>query len=266
MPLTVSALAKLRALIAREAPQQAAPIREALARTAQSGREHSVVGLADRGGASVVTRGTEAAVTPNEFDLWSSIREPGNPHIVDFHTHPGEGYSTFETAPSRQDFKFYAEQYPSTQGRDIRTLIAVPPTREGVRRGTSYNFFSTDKPAKVFDPRALDAAQFELQRAGAKGSFRSIQDDPLFREYFDYGGDLGDLLGDTAPLALLRHRAAQGLGRHEFELGGKQMTPNREATDVELFRRLEAPALEVLRQKKFARGGLAQYKECACGR
>lgn len=48
----ISVLAKLRALLAREAPQQADVIREALRQTAQTGREHSVIGLANEGGAS----------------------------------------------------------------------------------------------------------------------------------------------------------------------------------------------------------------------
>ena len=53
----LSTLAKLRALLAREAPQQAEVIRDALRQTAQTGREHSVIGLADEGGASAITRG-----------------------------------------------------------------------------------------------------------------------------------------------------------------------------------------------------------------
>jgi len=266
----VSVLAKLRALLAREAPQQADVVREALRQTARTGREHSVIGLANEGGASAITRGTESGVTPNAFDLRVARRAPGSPAIVDFHTHPGAGYSIFETAPSRQDFTFYSTEYPEVRGRDVRTLIAVPPEREGMRRGTSYNFFATEKPEMVFDPKMLDAARFELQRAGSKGSFRSIQDDPLFREYFDYGGDLGELLEDVSPLAVLRYRSGQGLGRHELELGRKQITPNPESTDVELFRRLEGPAIEVLRSKKFQKGGavrgaLNKVKECSCG-
>lgn len=266
----VSVLAKLRALLAREAPEQANVIREALRQTAQTGREHSVIGLANEGGASAITRGTESSVKPNAFDLRAARRAPGDPAIVDFHTHPGAGFSIFETAPSRQDFTFYSTEYPPTRtGRDIRTLIAVPPTRDGMRRGTSYNFFATDNPQRVFDPKMLDAARFELQRAGSKGAFRSIQDDPLFREYFDYGGDLGELLEDVSPLTLLRYRSGQGLGRHELQLGNKQLTPSPDSTDTELFRRLEGPAVEVLRSRKFQQGGavrgaLNHVKECSC--
>jgi len=209
--------------------------------------------------------GEEASVVPNRRDIMRSIGEGADQPIMDFHTHPGEGFSVFETAPSRPDFAFYNTNYPLVAGgRDFRSLIAVPPTREGMRRGTSYNYFETRDPRRVFDPQALDAARFELQRAGARGSFRSVQDDPLFKEYFDYGGDMADLLGDASSLALLRYRAGQGLGRHELELGGKQLTPNRAATDTELFRRLEPSAVEVLRSKKFNQGGLAQLKECSC--
>jgi len=267
----VSTLAKLRALLAREAPEQAATIREALRQTAQTGREHSVIGLAREGGPSAITRGGDSSVKPNTFDLRAALRAPGAPAIVDFHTHPGAGFSVFETAPSRQDFTFYSSEYPPARSaRDIRTLIAVPPERGGMRRGTSYNFFATDNPQRVFDPKALDAARFELQRAGSKGAFRSVQDDPLFREYFDYGGDLGELLEDVSPLSLLRYRAGQGLGRHELQLGNKQLTPSPESTDTELFRRLEGPSLEVLRSKKFKQGGavrgaLNYVKECSCG-
>jgi hypothetical protein len=251
----LSALRKFRELINREAPEQAKKIREALLRTQQTGREHSVIGLANEGGESVITRGTNDSVLPNTFDLRTAKRAPGSPTIVDFHTHPGQGYSIFETAPSRKDFEFYATEYPSKAGRDLRTMIAVPPTKDGSRRTTSYNFFETQDPAKVFDPRTLDAARFEMQRAGGKGSFKSIQDDPVLREYFDYGGDLGSILEDAAPLALMRYRAGQGLGRHELQLGGSQLAPSPGATDVELFRQLEGPALEILRSKKFAEGG-----------
>jgi hypothetical protein len=251
----LSAIKKFMDMAKREAPEQAKQIREALLRTLQTGREHSVIGLANEGGESVITRGTNDSVLPNTFDLRTAKRAPGSPTIVDFHTHPGQGYSIFETAPSRKDFEFYATEYPSKAGRDLRTMIAVPPTRNGARRSTSYNFFETQDPAKVFDPRTLDAARFEMQRAGGKGSFKSIQDDPALREYFDYGGDLGSILEDAAPLALMRYRAGQGLGRHELQLGGSQLAPSPGATDVELFRQLEGPALEILRSKKFAEGG-----------
>ncbi|MEN9885709.1 MAG: hypothetical protein RL758_287, partial [Pseudomonadota bacterium] len=117
----VSTLAKLRALLMREAPQQADVIRDALRQTAQTGREHSVIGLANEGGPSAITRGAESSVKPNAFDLRTALRAPGAPAIVDFHTHPGSGFSVFETAPSRQDFTFYSSEYPPTRfARDIR--------------------------------------------------------------------------------------------------------------------------------------------------
>ena len=247
-------LSSLMKLLSKEAPEQANKIREALRLTKQTGREHSVIGLANEGGESVITRGSESAVLPNSFDLRTAKRAPGSPTIVDFHTHPGQG-TIFETAPSRQDFQFYSSEYPSKAGRDLRTLVAVPPTKDGARRTTSYNFFETRDPGKVFDPNTLDNARFELQRAGKKGSFKSIQDDPVLREYFDYGGDIASLLEDATPLALMRYRAGQGLGRHELQLGGTQLSPSPGATDIELFRQLELPAMEVLKSKKFAQGG-----------
>ena len=251
----VNTFNSLRAMLSREAPEQAAPVREALTETARTGKEHSVIGLAQEGGKSVVSRGTESSVLPNKFDLKAALRDPGRGPILDFHTHPGKGFSFFETAPSRQDFSFYSEQYP--QSRELRSVIAVPPERAAGRR-TSYNLFVTDKPKTVLDPRTLDAARFELQRAGSKGAFRSLADDPLFREYFEYGGDLGELLEDASSLMLQRYRAQQGAGRHELQLGGKQITPNFESTDTEMFRRMEGPATEVLRSKKFAEGGLVK--------
>ena len=48
---------------------------------------------------------------------------------------------------------------------------------------------------------------------------------------------------------------AKGLGRHELQLGGTKLAQSPGATDVELFRQLEGPALEILRSKKFAEGG-----------
>ena len=251
----LSALRKFRELINREAPEQANKIREALRLTKQTGREHSVIGLANEGGESVITRGTESSVMPNSFDLRTAKSAPGSPTIVDFHTHPSEGYSIFQTAPSRKDFEFYSREYPSKAGRDLRTLVAVPPTKDGARNTTSYNFFETRDPSKVFDPNILDSARYELQHAGKRGSFKSIQDDPVLREYFDYGGDLASLLEDATPLALMRYRAGQGLGRHELQLGGTKLAPTPGATDVELFRQLERPAVELLKSKKFAKGG-----------
>ena len=140
-------LSSLMKLLSKEAPEQANKIREALRLTKQTGREHSVIGLANEGGESVITRGSESAVLPNSFDLRTAKRAPGSPTIVDFHTHPGQG-TIFETAPSRQDFQFYSSEYPSKAGRDLRTLVAVPPTKDGARRTTSYNFFETQDPAK----------------------------------------------------------------------------------------------------------------------
>ena len=117
----VSVLAKLRALLAREAPEQAAVIREGLRGTAATGREHSVVGAATQGGPSRLTMGEEGSVVPNRRDLMRAIGEGADVPIVDFHTHPGEGYSVFEAAPSRQDFSFYAKNYPLVGTRDLRT-------------------------------------------------------------------------------------------------------------------------------------------------
>ena len=259
MPISTSVLAKFGKLLAKESPEQAAQIREALRRTARSDLEHSVIGLAEQGGPSSITRGREASVIPNAADLRRAVRATGRPSIMDFHTHPQLG-ATFNVAPSPTDFVFYSNEYPLSTGRELRTLIAAPPTRDP-RSAASYNFFATDNPQQAFDPKVLDNARVELQRAGAKGSFRKIQDDPLFAEYFEYGGELGDLLGEASPLMLQRYRAAQGKARHELELGDRQVTPAPGATDAELFRRIEGPAMDILRSKKFAKGGLVSLAQ-----
>lgn len=260
---SISVLAKLRALLAREAPEQAATIREALRQTAQTGREHSVVGLANEGGESMITRGGVDRVTPNAFDVKAARRAPGNPQIIDFHTHPSR--ESFVVQPSPDDLSFYATNYPA--GRELRTLIASHPERLDPRSRASYNFFSTDNPAQVLSPLAFTNARKELQFAARPtGPLRSIQDDPVVRDYLDSGGDVGALLDDSASLLFMRYLANKGVGRHEMELGGRQAAPDPSVTDTELFRRMEGPAVEFLRSKKFNRGGLAQLKEALHGR
>lgn len=262
----VSVLAKLRTLLAREAPEQAATIREALRQTAQTGREHSVIGLANEGGESMITRGTVDRVTPNAFDLKAARRAPGNPQIIDFHTHPSR--EAFVVQPSQDDLTFYSTSYPA--GRELRTLIASHPERMDPRSRAAYNFFATDNPAQVLSPLAFTNARKELQFAARpKGPLRSIQDDPILREYLDSGGDVGALLDDSSSLLFMRYLANKGVGRHEMELGGRQAAPNPSVTDTELFRRMEGPALEFLKSKKFQKGGavrgaLNYVKECSC--
>lgn len=265
MPNIVPALLKLRNLLTREAPAQADQIRDALRQTAQTGKEHSVVGLADRGKPSSITRGTTDAVTPDSGDVFNAVYGPNDAPIVDFHTHPDHAMSLFGIAPSQPDLKFYASQYPIPMSRELRTIIASPPSRTpGDRRGAAFSAFSTDRPRLVFDPRKGDAARYELQRAASKGAFKALQDDPAMRDYFDYGGDLADMVGDASPLALLRYYADKGYGRQALQLSGRQLTPHPDATDARALQIIQGPALDVLRDKKFARGGLATMKECSC--
>lgn len=263
----LSVLAKLRALLAREAPEQAQVIREALRKTAQTGREHSVVGLADEGGQSAINRGTESTVKPNQFDVRRAKQASGQPAVVDFHTHPDA--IPFIVRPSQPDLEFYSSEWGPVRGRDIRTLIATPPGSDGgFKSGSAYNFFATEDPAKVLDPALFDKVRNELQFAARpKGSLRSLLDEPMISQYIeDSGENIGTLLEDASPLFLMRHQANKGLGRHELELGGYRLTPDPEITDREVFRRLENPILDFLKSKGFAQGGLAQYRECACGR
>lgn len=255
----LSTLAKLRALLMREAPQQADVIRDALRQTAQTGREHSVIGLANEGGPSVVTRGTYDAVTPNRFDVKHARQAPGQPAIVDFHTHPGGTGGAFSVNPSRPDLEFYTTEWGPTAGRDVRTLIATPANRQSGLRQSAYNFFATDDPAKVLDPTLFRSARSELQFAARpKGSLRGLLDDPVMRTYLEGDDDIGILLEEAAPLLMMRHQAGKGLGRHELELGRKQLAPDPDVTDVELFRRLEGPSLEFLKSKGFQKGGVVK--------
>jgi hypothetical protein len=253
----VSVLAKLRTLLAREAPEQAATIREAIAQSARTGNEASVVGPANLPRRSKITIGRPDTVQPNVSDRTAALdyAQPGQ-GIIDFHTHPyGSDDSMFLVRPSSTDLGYFNANYKpgDFQDRELRTLIVQPPSLRD-RMPAAYSMFATDKPA-VLAPRLLDTARNELGMAARKGRFKSIMDDPTFRDYFDYGGELSDLVADAAPLLMLRHRAAQGVGRHEYGLSGRTLTPNPESTETNLLQRMEPAALEVLREKKYAKGG-----------
>jgi hypothetical protein len=268
----VSTLAKLRALLMREAPEQADTIREALRQSARTGNEVSVIGSPNMPRKSSITIGKSDTVVPSASDRAAALdfTKPGQ-GIIDFHTHPyGSDESMFLVRPSQSDFAYFNTNYKpgDFQDRELRTLIVQPPSLRD-RMPAAYSMFATTKPA-VLAPRQADIARNELQMAARKGRFSSIMDDPVFRDYFEYGGDIGDLIGDISPMLMLRHRAAQGVGRHEYELSGRTLTPNPEATESNLLKRMEPAALEVLREKKYAKGGavsgaLNYVKECSCG-
>ena len=256
----LSALAKLRALLAREAPEQAATIREALRQSARTGNEASVVGTANIPRKSSITIGIPDTVVPNASDRAAALdyAKPGQ-GIIDFHTHPvGSDDARFLVRPSSTDLNYYNTNYKpgDFNDRELRTLIVQPPSLPE-RMPAAYSMFATDKPA-VLAPRLLDTARNELGMAARKGRFKSIMDDPTFRDYFDYGGELSDLIADAAPMLMLRHRAAQGVGRHEYELSGRTLTPNPESTEANLLKRMEPTALEIFRERKYALGGLVQ--------
>jgi len=264
-------LSKFVKLIAKEAPVQAKTIREALGQAFTKNLEHSVVGSADRGYAGSIVSGDWDSVKPNQLDILRAVKS--NRPIVDFHTHPQSGQAAFDVAPSGGDFHFASNEYfPGKENRELRTLIASPANAVD-RVPSSYSFFATDNPSKVFDRRALDNAIFELQRAGKKGLLKSIMDDPRFREYFDAGGSLGDLAENIAPLSLLNLREAQGLGRGQLELSGRRLAPeNPESTNKNLFDVMNPLAVEFFSRKGFAEGGkvknpgtkLKNSKSCDC--
>jgi hypothetical protein len=258
----VSTLKKLRDLLSREAPEQAATIREAISQSARTGNETSVVGPANLPRRSKITVGRPDTVQPNVSDRNAALdyAQPGQ-GIIDFHTHPyGSDDSLFLVRPSSTDLGYFNTNYKPGDfyNRELRTLIVQPPSLRD-RMPAAYSMFATDKPA-VLAPRLLDTARNELGMAARKGRFKSIMDDPTFRDYFDYGGELSDLVADAAPLLMLRHRAAQGVGRHEYGLSGRTLTPNPESTEANLLQRMEPAALEVLREKKYAKGGEVRGK------
>lgn len=252
--MSSSVLALLRRLMASEAPAQTEAVREALRRSARTGKEHSVVGASDKPVGGNVVEGEAYTVMPSFSDRSAALAS-GRP-VLDMHTHP---MGSMGVRPSLEDFAYYRDRYgPQVRSgpvaRELRSLIVQPPDR-GQRAGASYNFFATDKPLAVFDPRRIEDARYELQRAAARGKFRSIMDDPAFRDYFEHGGDIADLMEEAASLMLLRRRAEQGLGRHELQLGNRLITPDPTATERRLFEMMSPEALETLRAKKMATGG-----------
>jgi len=259
----LSALTKLMQLLRREAPAQADKAREALRVTAGSGNEAAVVGGANIGPEGRIVMGDSNSVRPSSFDRRRALRDADA--VVDFHTHPSGVVPIFGPRPSDEDFLYYSSSYPDARlrGRELRAIIAAAPDL-GMRERAAYSMFATERPQVVFDAQRLAEARGELQMAGARGKFSKAQMDPALRDYFDYGGDIGDVLAEIAPLTLLRHRADQGLGRLELTLGGRPLTPDRASSEERMFRLLQDPAIELMRQKKFARGGLAQVKECSC--
>lgn len=252
--MSSSVLAMLRKLMAREAPAQTEPVREALRRSARTGREHAVVGASDKPVGGSVVEGDKYTVVPSSADRSAALMS-GSP-VLDVHTHP---VGALGVRPSPEDFAYYRDKYGAQVrsgpvARELRSLIVQPPERDA-RASAAYNFFATDKPLAVFDPRRIEDARYELQRGAARGKFSSIMDDPAFRDYFEYGGDIGDLMEDAASLMLLRRRAEQGLGRHELQLGNRLITPDTRATERRLFEMMTPEALELLRAKKMATGG-----------
>lgn len=252
-------------LLRREAPAQADVAREALRRSSESGLEHAVVGPAKQADVrSRIVRGTEEEVQPSKADRERSLRS-GQP-VLDFHTHPAAPRRTsiVGVAPSQTDVSYYGWYYPDRDlypsVGELRSLIAAPPSRPD---STSYHFFATDQPSRIFNTQTFDDAARELQYAANRGRLRSVMDDPLFRDYFDYNG-AGDLMQDVAPLVLLSRRAEQGRGRQEFVLPRQPMGFDPRSSPAEFYRRAEPTMLDILREKKLARGGLAQAKECSC--
>jgi len=252
-------LSALMRLLSKEAPAQARQIREALGRAYTSNVEHSVVGSADKGPVGSIVSGTYDSVAPNQFDIARALKSNGP--IADFHTHPTIGQTAFDVSPSSSDFRFASNEYfPGKQDRELRTIIASPADSSS-RSPTAYSFFATDNPGKAFNSRNLKDAAFELQKAGSKGTFKSVLDDPRFREYFDHGGSMGELAENIAPLSLFDLRKAQGMGRGEVVLSGRPLSQNPESTNTELFRMMNPSAVELLTRKGFAKGGAVHFDE-----
>lgn len=251
----MSPLAKLMMLLREEAPAQADRVREALRRTMNTGLEHSVIGPAmeDVRGSSIGV-GKKDSVVPNraDYDFASASGQP----ILDFHTHPlqpGET-SSVVVAPSAQDLYYYPGAYEHAR-RGVRTLIAQPPL-PSERKASAFNFFETDRPQYAFDPSDRLKAVLELQHSAYKGAFDPVVKSPDLVTHFEAADDLGDVIGDFAPLALLRRRAEQGLGRSVIGLPSQPISPFApQVSWATLYDRLQPIMLEELRRKKLARGG-----------
>jgi hypothetical protein len=261
MNVSTPAMRQFKQMVAREAPEQYRTITDAMRQSAQTGLEHSVVGNTHSGGESFITRGTKDSVVPNDFDVDMAIYSPGSPNIVDFHTHPAK-FTTFGVNPSPQDLAFYLDTYRRmAKDRELRTLIAIPPERveflsqDIARPRTAYNLFATNDPSTI-SAKTADEMRYELQKAGRRGGFDEVRSDPRFKEYFDnFGGNIGDTLGDASALLMQRYRALQGKGRHELQLSGAPLDSTGAVVDSALFEALLNPAMQVLKNKKFAEGG-----------
>lgn len=257
----MGALAKLRALLARETPAQAAATREALRRAAAANVEAAVVGAAEQPIGGRIVMGTKREVMPSAIDTAAALRNKvRDAPVWDYHSHPAD-MSMFGVRPSPRDFnRWWAVYGEKPTDREIRTLIAMPPMRP---TGAAYSFFATRDPREVFSPATVEKATYELKRAAAQGRFDSLKDDPMFADYFDNNeGDMADILEEVSPLLFFQQQAARGRGRHELEFGGRTITPHPEATERRAFELMHQPAMDVLR--RFSRGGLAQVKERAC--
>jgi hypothetical protein len=252
-----SNLAMFLQKLAAEAPMQAQQIRKALGQAFTTGSEHSVVGPTHsvpnepRRVGRITTQGNDYAVAPSQSDIRSAVK--GKSSIVDFHTHPNDTGRAFAISPSAGDFHFSANEYfPGRESRELKAIIASPADAE-LRTPTEYSFFATDNPGKAFDRRAYEAAVYELQRSG-KNTFKDVLKDPRFSDYFESGGSIGDWAQDISPLALLKLRESQGLGRGELKLSGRALTPIG-GTNIELYDMMQPAATEFLRGKGFEKGG-----------
>jgi len=251
----LGALAKLMQLLKSEAPAQQEAARAALARAAAMNREQSVVGPAMSGPPGRITSGSSHQVYPDMRDVTRARRALGP--AFDFHTHPVEG--EFGVTPSSDDLSYYAGNYADRPGPfgplAFRSLIASPPERGNVgdTARAAYHFFETHDPAKVFNSKLAGAAKFDAQRAAQNGRFSSVLDGPGFSDFQDYGGDVGDLIGDMSNLVYLKLQADKGLGRQRIGLSGKLVVPG--LTNLDAYNQLEGPMLDFLRERKFRRGG-----------
>lgn len=245
----IGVLAALRDLLVREAPAQKAAAEEALRLAAARNVEHSVIGgVDDYGVRTPIVSGGRYEVTPSARAI-RRARDRGSP-IFDMHTHPLGG-TEFDVAPSTTDFNYYAQTYPGAQ---LRTLIATPPNREQ-RALTGYHFFETDDPAKTFNSKMMRNAAFEAKHRASKGAFSRIKDDPVFADYFDFGGGVSDLIDGLAPVTYLGLQASKGLGRQKVRFGGRSFTPDPSATQQRAYDLLNPELEEFLRSRKFSHGG-----------
>lgn len=253
--MPIGALTRLSRLLRRETPGAADDIARALRASMADDLERSVIGAADVPGTTMTHVGGPTSVSVPAGSVSKLMRRvKRNTPIVDYHSHPvhrlGEGVS-----PSPRDLEFWAKQYVD-DGRDYHFVVAQPPVRYDrdfmMHDPAAFTWFNTQRP-QLLSPQRADDARMELQHAAHRGRFDNLLS-RYEREELDAGNELQELMEPLSRFLLMRHDAALGRGRTLQSLTGRY-SPDVNLTEQWLLDTLTPTALEVLKAKKFARGG-----------